>query len=72
MLRHVFNKKDIFRFFLNFVTFLVSLILKILISRREQRFGDGPIYYMKVRRKPEQVFVFRIPHAVSLCFHLLT
>ena len=41
-------------------------------SRREQRLGDGLIYYMIVRRKPEQVFVFRIFNAVRLNFHLLT
>ena len=27
-------------------------------SRREQRSGKGRLYYMIVRRKPEQVFVF--------------
>ena len=46
------------------------------ISRREQRSGNGPLYYMIVRRKPEQVFVYRVLlhvlYAVSLSFHLLT
>ena len=32
----------------------------------EQRSNDGLIYYMIVRRKPEQVFVFRILYAVNL------
>ena len=41
-------------------------------SRREQRLGTGPLYYMIVRRKPEQVFVFRVLHAVNLNFQLLT
>ena len=36
------------------------------ISRREQRFGDGPI----VRQRPEQVFVFPILYGVNLNFHL--
>ena len=37
-------------------------------SRREQRSENGPLYYMIVRRKPEQIFVFRILYAVSLIF----
>ena len=41
-------------------------------SRREQRSGKGPIYCMIIRRKPEQIFVFRIIYAASLEFHLLT
>ena len=41
-------------------------------SRREQRSGNRPIYYMIVRRKPEQFFVFRILYAANLDFHLLT
>ena len=41
-------------------------------SRREQRSGNGPLYYMIVRRKPEQVFVLRVLYAVNLNFHLLT
>ena len=42
------------------------------LSRREQRSGNGPLYYMIVRRKPEQVFAFRKLHAVNLNFHPLT
>ena len=41
-------------------------------SRREQRSGNGPLYYMIVRRKPEEFFIFRILYAVKLNVHLLT
>ena len=41
-------------------------------SRHEQRIADEPIYYMIIRQKPEQVFVFRILYAVNLNFHLIT
>ena len=41
-------------------------------SRREQPSGNGPIYYMIVRRKPGQIFVFRVLYAINLKFHLLT
>ena len=41
-------------------------------SRREQRSGNGPNYYMIVRQKPEQVYVSRILYAANLDFHLLT
>ena len=39
---------------------------------QEQRLGNGPIYYMIVRRKPEQVFVFRTLYAVNANFPLIT
>ena len=41
-------------------------------SRREQRSGNAPIYYMIVRQKPEQVFVFTKLYAANLNFHFLT
>ena len=41
-------------------------------SRHEQRLEDGPIFYKIKRRKPQQVFVFKILNAVNLNFHLLT
>ena len=47
-------------------------IARRLKSRREQRSNDGPIYYMIVRRKPQELFVFKIVYAKNLDFHLLT
>ena len=41
-------------------------------SRREQRSGNGPLYYMIVQRKPEHVFVLRKIYAVNVNFHLTT
>ena len=39
---------------------------------REQRLGNGPIYYMIIRQKPEQNFVFRTLCAVNANFNLLS
>ena len=41
-------------------------------SRHEQQLNDGPSYYVIVRRKLQQVFVFRIIFAVNLSIHSLT
>ena len=45
-------------------------IARRLRSTHEQQTRDRPIYNMIVRRKLEQVLVFRIPIAVKLSFHL--
>ena len=41
-------------------------IARRLRFRREQRSGYGPIYYMTLREKLEQVFVFRKLYAANL------
>ena len=41
-------------------------------SWRARQSGIGPLYYMIVRRKPDQTFVFRVLYAVKLNFHFLT
>ena len=41
-------------------------------SWREKRSRNGPLVYMIVRWKPEQVFVFRVLSRVNLKLYLLT
>ena len=43
-----------------------------LRSWREKRSGIGKLCFMIVRRKPEQIFVFRALYAANLNFRLLT